>query len=99
MPRLDWQGSTALLIDHYELTMLRGALRSGTAHRRAVFEVFARRLPEGRRYGVVGGTGRLLEALADFRFAEAKLSWLAETGAVDAPTLEFLAGWAFRGDI
>ena len=93
------QDSTALLTDHYELTMLRGALRSGTAHRRAVFEVFARRLPDGRRYGVVGGTGRLLAALADFRFGEDELAWLAAAGIVDAPTLEFLAGWQFRGDI
>ena len=50
--------STALLTDHYELTMLQAALRSGTAHRRSVFELFARRLPEGRRYGVVAGVGQ-----------------------------------------
>jgi len=102
VPRQDSQDSpdsTALLTDHYELTMLRGALRSGTAHRRAVFEVFARRLPEGRRYGVVAGTGRLLEELADFRFGSTELGWLAERGVVDAPTLEFLADWRFRGDI
>lgn len=50
--------STALLTDRYELTMIEAALRSGAADRRCVFEVFARRLPDGRRYGVVGGTGR-----------------------------------------
>src|SRR5271157_1737690 len=50
---------TALLTDHYELTMLQASLRSGAADRRAVFEVFARHLPHGRRYGVVAGTGRL----------------------------------------
>src|SRR5690606_19443333 len=54
--------STALFTDHYELTMLQAALRDGTAHRRSVFEVFTRRLPEGRRYGVVAGTGRVLDA-------------------------------------
>ena len=48
--------STALLTDHYELTMLQAALRSGAAQRRCVFEVFARRLPEGRRYGGVART-------------------------------------------
>lgn len=46
--------STALFTDHYELTMLQAALANGTADRRSVFEVFTRRLPEGRRYGVVG---------------------------------------------
>ena len=58
----------ALLTDHYELTMVRAALRSGVARRRAVFEVFARHLPSGRRYGVVAGTGRLLDALVTHRF-------------------------------
>ena len=48
-----------LLTDKYELTMLAAALRDGTANRRTAFELFARRLPEGRRYGVVAGTGRL----------------------------------------
>ncbi len=62
--------STALLTDRYELTMIEAALRSGAADRRCVFEVFARRLPDGRRYGVVGGTGRLLEAIAAFRFGD-----------------------------
>ena len=37
--------------------MLGSALRDGTAQRQCVFEVFARRLPDGRRYGVVAGPG------------------------------------------
>jgi nicotinate phosphoribosyltransferase len=91
--------STALLTDHYELTMLQAALRSGAAERRCVFEVFARRLPEGRRYGVVAGTGRLLEAIRDFRFGEEELTALREADVVDEQTLDFLAGYRFTGDI
>ena len=70
--------STALLTDRYELTMVDAALESGTAHRRSVFELFARRLSGARRYGVVAGTGRLLEAIADFRFREEEVEWLSE---------------------
>ena len=44
--------------------MLAAALRDGTAHRRTTFEVFARRLPDGRRYGVVAGTGTLRGSVA-----------------------------------
>ncbi|MDQ2782490.1 MAG: nicotinate phosphoribosyltransferase, partial [Actinomycetota bacterium] len=50
--------------------MVQAALRSGAAHRRSVFEVFARRLPEGRRYAVLAGTGRLLDAIERFRFGD-----------------------------
>lgn len=79
--------------------MLQASLRSGAAHRRSVFEVFARRLPEGRRYGIVGGTGRLLEGLANFRFGPEELDFLARTRVVDDATLEYLAGFRFSGDI
>ncbi|GAA3888288.1 nicotinate phosphoribosyltransferase [Saccharothrix violaceirubra] len=91
--------STALLTDHYELTMLAAALRDGTADRPCVFEVFARRLPEGRRYGVVAGTGRVLDAIESFRFGEAELELLRRTAVVDDATLEWLAAYEFTGDV
>jgi nicotinate phosphoribosyltransferase len=91
--------TTGLLTDHYELTMVRAALRSGTARRRAVFEMFARHLPNGRRYGVVAGTGRLLDALEQFRFGDDDLAFLERAEIVDRPTLEFLRDYRFSGDI
>ncbi|MEV0071175.1 MULTISPECIES: nicotinate phosphoribosyltransferase [unclassified Amycolatopsis] len=91
--------STALLTDHYELTMLGSALADGTAERPCVFEVFARRLPDGRRYGVVAGTARVLDAIADFRFTDAELTVLEQTAVVDDATLSWLAGYEFSGDI
>ena len=91
--------STALLTDHYELTMLAGALRSGAAQRLSVFEVFARYLPYGRRYGVVAGTGRLLDALQRVRFGPGELEFLRNTGVIDAATLRYLESYRFTGDI
>jgi nicotinate phosphoribosyltransferase len=91
--------SSALLTDHYELTMLQGALESGTADRRAVFEVFARSLPPGRRYGVVAGIGRLLDALETFVFDDPVLEFLTSEGIVDVATAEWLSGYRFSGDI
>ena len=79
--------------------MVEAALASGAANRRCVFEVFTRHLPAGRRYGVVAGTGRLLEGLAQFRFGAEELTWLAERGIVNQRTLDFLADYRFSGDI
>jgi putative nicotinate phosphoribosyltransferase len=90
---------TALLTDQYELTMLQASLLSGAAGRRAVFEVFARHLPHGRRYGVVAGTGRLLDAIMQFRFGPADLEFLGGAGIVDEPTLAFLESYRFGGNI
>jgi nicotinate phosphoribosyltransferase len=89
--------STALLTDHYELTMVQAALHAGTADRRSVFELFPRRLPEGRRYGVVAGVGRALDAFEDFRFDDEVIAAL--DGVVDRRTLAWLADYSFTGDI
>ena len=87
------------MTDHYELTMLQASLSSGAAHRRSFFELFPRRLPEGRRYGVVAGVGRALEAIADFRFGDAELGFLQEQQLVDDRTLAWLADYRFSGQV
>ncbi|MFI7675585.1 nicotinate phosphoribosyltransferase [Actinophytocola sp. NPDC049390] len=89
--------STALLTDHYELTMLAAALADGTAERACVFETFARRLPNGRRYGVVGGTARVVDAISRFTFGEAELAQLS--GVLDQASLDWLADYRFSGDV
>ncbi len=91
--------STALLTDHYELTMVEATLTSGLADRRSVFELFARSLPEGRRYGVVAGVGRVLDAIERFRFGDEELSMLSDQRVVDERTLAWLADYRFSGTI
>lgn len=89
--------STALFTDQYELTMLEAALADGSAHRPCSFEVFARRLPDGRRYGVVGGMGRLPDALARFRFGEPELAIVSRF--LNPATVRWLRDFRFSGDI
>ncbi len=91
--------TTALLTDHYELTMVRAAMGSGTAFRRSVFELFARRLPEGRRYGVVAGVQRALEAIENFRFDDETLSFLVARGIADDELAHYLASYRFTGNV
>src|ERR1700691_151668 len=92
-------GTTALLTDHYELTMLGAARHGAAASRRALCEFFARHLPHGRRYGVVAGTGRLLDALERFRFGPDELSFLRDNQIVDEATLQYLSSYRFSGNI
>lgn len=91
--------TTALLTDHYELTMLRATLQAGTANRHSIFELFGRRLPSGRRYGVVCGVGRAMRAIKAFRFDEESVRFLLDTDVVDQPTADWLADFRFSGDI
>ncbi|KAB1643497.1 nicotinate phosphoribosyltransferase [Gulosibacter chungangensis] len=91
--------STALLTDHYELTMVDAAMHDGTADRECVFELFARKLPNDRRYGVNAGIGRALELLQHFRFSDAELQFLSDNKVVSPNTIEWLANYKFSGSI
>ena len=91
--------SPAMMTDMYEYTMLDAALKDGTANRRCVFEIFTRHLPEGRRYGVVAGTGRILDALEHFHLDDEDLKFLADRNIVSADTVKWLENFRFSGSI
>src|SRR3954468_19054549 len=79
--------------------MLDAALQKGTHDRECVFEAFTRRLPAGRRYGILAGTGRLLELIEQFRFGDEELAWLRDNHVVRDATLDWLADYRFTGTI
>lgn len=89
----------SLMTDMYEYTMLDATLQDGTANRPCVFEVFTRHLPEGRRYGVVAGIGRLLDALEDFHLDDADLKFLSDRHIVSRDTVKWLENYHFTGSI
>ncbi len=91
--------TSALLTDHYELTMVQAARKAGTAERRSLFDLFTRRLPEGRRYGVVAGLGRVIEEIERFTFGDEELGFLCSRGVIDDDLAHWLAGYRFTGDI
>ncbi len=91
--------SSALLTDHYELTMVQAAMDAGTAERHSLFDLFARRLPSGRRYGVVAGLGRALDAVREFRFTDEQIGFLRRNGIIKANLADWLADYRFTGDM
>jgi nicotinate phosphoribosyltransferase len=95
----EMKAQESLYTDRYELSMLDGALLSGVINAKASFEVFTRSLPNGYRYGVVGGTGRLLEALSEFSFDEETISWLVNEKIVSHELATFLSSYRFKGNI
>lgn len=80
----------------YELTMLQAALADGTADRQCAFEVFTRRLPNERRYGVVAGTARVIEAVENFRFTTEQLDGM---DFLTDRTRAYLENYRFAGHI
>ena len=90
---------TSLYTDHYELTMLQAALHSGAAHRKSVFEAFARRLPDGRRYGIVARHRPAAGGDRGLPLRRRRTRLPAPDQVVNEETLEYLADFWFSGDI
>ena len=63
---------------------------AGTEVEHPFFELFGRRLPAGRRYGVVAGVGRAVEAIEAFTFDEPTIDWLLANDVVDQPLADWL---------
>lgn len=91
--------SPAMLTDRYELSMLQSFIADGTVDKRATFEVFARKLQPGFRYGVFAGLGRLLPMIENFRFEGSDLTWLRENDIVNRDTYLYLSDFEFTGTI
>jgi len=94
-----YSASTALMTDFYELTMASAALKAGTAHKRATFELFGRKLPTGRRYGVVAGVNRALEAVENFSFTAEQIDYLSRQPMLSDELLEELKNFSFTGKL
>ena len=89
--------SLALFTDLYELTMLRAYHELGIT-KRAVFSLFARRLPAERNYLIAAGLEDFLQAVETLRFNESDLAYLRSQGFPDT-ILERLERFRFSGDI
>lgn len=89
----------ALMTDRYEFSMLESFIESGRVNDHAVFEVFTRRLPAGRRFGVFAGLGRLLPMIKDFRFGVDELDFLTDNKIIKPATRDYLRDFRFTGKI
>lgn len=91
--------TTSLLTDMYELTMVDATLQSGTWNRQVTFELFGRRLPPARRFGVMAGNARIIEALERFEFSKDEIDYLSREKIVSDDCLDYLKDYRFKGRI
>jgi len=85
--------SLALLTDLYELTMAYGYWKLGRSAQQAAFHLFFRTAPFQGAYAVAAGLEAALDFLAEFRFREDDLAYLAALRGNDGQPLfarEFL---------
>lgn len=91
--------SLALHTDLYQINMSEAYWADGMHERKAVFELFFRKLPFGNGYAVFAGLERVLDYLKNFRFSDSDLAYLKEEVGYKDDFLDYLKGVRFTGDV
>ncbi|PJO40799.1 nicotinate phosphoribosyltransferase [Lysinibacillus xylanilyticus] len=91
--------SLALHTDLYQINMAESYWADGIHNRKAVFELYFRKLPFGNGYAIFAGLERILEYLRDFRFTDSDIAYLREEVGYKEDFIEYLKNIRFTGDM
>ncbi|TWT25070.1 nicotinate phosphoribosyltransferase [Planomicrobium sp. CPCC 101110] len=91
--------SLVLHTDLYQINMAEAYWADGMHERKAVFELFFRKLPFGNGYAIFAGLERLLEYLRNFRFSDSDLEYLREEVGYKEDFIEYLKTVRFTGNV
>ena len=88
-----------MLTDFYEFTMANGYFEKGFANRRAYFDMFFRRVPDGGGYAIMAGVEQLIDYLKNLHFTEEDLAYLRRRGPFSEAFLNYLRDFEFACDV
>jgi nicotinate phosphoribosyltransferase len=91
--------SFTLHTDAYQINMIETYWHDGIHHRKAVFELFFRKLPFGNGYGIFAGLERIIQYIESFHFSLDDIDYLRNEFGYEEAFLEFLKELRFTGTI
>ncbi|MDM5352729.1 nicotinate phosphoribosyltransferase [Lysinibacillus sp. fkY74-1] len=91
--------SLALHTDLYQINMAESYWADGIHNKKAIFELYFRKLPFGNGYAVFAGLERMLDYLRNFRFSESDITYLREEVGYKEDFIEYLKDIRFTGDM
>jgi nicotinate phosphoribosyltransferase len=91
--------SLILHTDAYQVNMIETYWHDGIHNRKAVFELFFRKLPFGNGYGVFAGLERIVQYIKNFRFTDSDIEYLRDEFGYEEEFLAYLKGLKFTGKI
>lgn len=91
--------SLALHTDLYQINMAETYWADGIHNRKAIFELYFRKLPFGNGYAVFAGLERMLEYLRNFKFSESDLAYLQQEVGYKEDFINYLRDIRFTGDM
>lgn len=90
--------SFALHTDLYQINMAQAYWEDGYHMKKAVFELYFRKLPFGNGYAIFAGLERIIDYLKNYHFSESDLEYLQEIGYSE-DYLDYLRTVRFTGTV
>ena len=99
--QINWteERNLTMLTDFYEFTMAHGYFEKGIADRRAYFDMFFRRVPDGGGYAIMAGVEQLINYFQNLHFTEEDISYLRGRGCFSEAFLNYLRHFKFECDV
>ncbi|OBA01779.1 nicotinate phosphoribosyltransferase [Bacillus subtilis] len=91
--------SLSLHTDLYQINMAETYWRDGIHEKKAIFELFFRRLPFENGYAVFAGLEKAIEYLENFKFTDSDLNYLQDELGYHEDFIEYLRGLTFTGSL
>ncbi|MCM3161389.1 nicotinate phosphoribosyltransferase [Metabacillus litoralis] len=91
--------SLALHTDLYQINMAESYWEDSIHHRKAVFEVYFRKLPFGNGFGIFAGLERIIQYLEQFSFSQTDIDYLRNELGYKDDFLEYLSQLRFTGNV
>ena len=88
-----------MLTDFYEFTMANGYFEKGIGNRRAYFDMFFRRVPDGGGYAIMAGVEQLIEYFNNLHFSEEDIAYLRSRKCFSESFLNYLRDFEFACDV
>ena len=88
-----------MLTDFYEFTMANGYFEKGIGNRRAYFDMFFRRVPDGGGYAIMAGVEQLIEYFNNLHFSEEDIAYLRNRKCFSESFLNYLRDFEFECDV
>lgn len=85
--------------DFYEINMMATYFEKHMENRKAVFEVFFRKLPFGNGYAVFAGLEHIISYIKNLQFTDDDIDYLREVTDYPDSFLEYLRNFEFKGTI
>ncbi|QEA01041.1 nicotinate phosphoribosyltransferase [Lysinibacillus fusiformis] len=91
--------SFMLHTDLYQINMVQTYWKDAVHQRKAVFELYFRKLPFGNGYAIFAGLKKVMEFINNFGFSQSDIEYLREEGNYPEEFLHYLQNLKFTGTI